>query len=312
MENYSITTKSNNPSLVFCVPFLLGALIFSNDLNARVWGNDDRVFFPKLIPQGWEPFFDQIGIIYNESTGASEYAEGTGFVLGTNCDVVVTSAHVVFTRKAVFNKNDNKIPIKSRTPFENFNSDGKLTIYTKNSYDSPYDGIRHKLKNVKNGFDVFKSNHPLSNDWAIAKTSSPVLSCYPYKLDEDGICSGDLYIVGYNKENHKKIVSKCKPIKQTTTGTWSLPHCCDTDKSSSGSPIFCFEDGEFKLMAIQDGSRTRQSGYVKPTNFGDSANLQCVPGQNFNRGARISGKFKSSLLKELESSKQRYEKSIKK
>ena len=254
-----------------------------------------------------------------------EGGAGTGFVMGKNCDVLITSAHLSVDRQKVKNGTQT--------------TEGKSTaVVFRPLYDGTLSAERIASGWSRDGKLLKERILANKQDWAIYRLNKPAYkTCEQVNIHSlskqdlsgekksfigwDGKTSEEtqkikrpLQAVGYHYgekwEEYRKIEKTCSGYD---VSFWQLEnqfaHDCDTKGGSSGMPLFIRDsNGELSLVGIhgqyyyfQYNSRTGKNNFK----FGSNNAPSYDPSKRVNIGYPIRGEFKRALEKELRRSEKR-------
>ncbi|MCB0415252.1 MAG: hypothetical protein KDD50_13025 [Bdellovibrionales bacterium] len=267
-------------------------------IKTTIVGKDERRCADSRDPK----FIDeQVGMVeaYDESTGLGNWF--SSFVTGENCDVLVTSAHLVYDFK------------KGRVdPYYN---KGKVT-YTPAAGDRQ--GIRDGVIVDSSFKDKRVFGVETKHDWMVVRLNQPLKNgCVKNVLPaQSSKCEGSLVLGAYHEDiincvaisersgrNQDGSPKYCRQTEYDASKGW-FKHDCDTKDRSSGAPIFCKgSDGELSWIGINDGSSVPTKSYKEPSKGG--AGFGYSSSNHYNRGTAFHKEFRDALNKELVLSKAR-------
>lgn len=270
-------------SLSICIFLALG--LFCTLSQALVFNSDNR----ELLTENEQIKYYQTGGLDTASNS------GSALVIGENCDVAITTAHLLY------NSGTGAIKYKHIRFLPNLPS---IAHY--------YEGDV-----VETGFDdIPESRFPYKGsgrDWAIIRLRKPAFNrCYrikvkPYKTS----CNARISLVGRHRDDmwHKRISTNCRLAEDDNSfeyingASTVVKHNCDTKGGASGAPLLCEEGSNIYVIGMHYGNNVlKHSGAAK----GFVARGQSYRSvAYFNIALLINGDFGKALRKELALSKQR-------
>lgn len=269
-------------SLNLCIFLALG--LFCTLSQALVFNGDNR----ELLTENEQmKFYQTGGIDTNKNSGSA-------VVLGDNCDVVITSAHLLYD-SATGTGRYKHIKFLPNLPSIAHYYHGDL---------------------VETGFDdIPKNRFPYKGggrDWAIIRLRKPAYNrCYRIKTKPVKMsCNAKINLVGRHNDDmeHKRISKDCRledddSFEYINGASTVIKHNCDTKSGASGSPLLCEEGSNIYVIGIHFGNNyLKHSGEAKGFGVQDQSYR---PIKSYNKALLIDGDFGKALQMELGLSKQR-------
>jgi hypothetical protein len=261
---------------------LFSALFFPGVVVAFIMGEDDRV---EIVVHGADELgVGQTGMI---RIGNEEFV--TGFLMGENCDVVVSAGHAAIYWKTLAHKGWKKGELRAGGAF-------KFSLQP----ESP--GGWENMHLVSSGFRRRDQLEQDQHDWSIFRLESPALrQCVSLPFDGyKTACRGSLLMPGFHfdRPGVRLLDASCE-VKGGLNGRL-IVHDCDSKDGSSGAPLLCSYRGESRFIGINVSGLTERD-YVGPGTFGQR-------GRDFNYrrhknyAVAIHGEFLRALDIELRAS----------
>jgi hypothetical protein len=289
----NIAPADKQPFLTFlslCIFLALG--LFCTLSQALVFNSDNR----ELLTENEQIKYYQTGGIDTVNNS------GSALVVGENCDVAITAAHLLHD-SATGTRKYKRIRFLPKLPSIAHYYDGDL---------------------VETGFDgIPKSSFPYKGsgrDWAIIRLRKSAFNrCHGIKVKPHGIkvkpdktsCNAMINLVGRHSDDieHKRISKSCwlaedeNPLEYINGASTVVKHNCDTKGGASGAPLLCEEGSNIHVIGIHYGNNyTRHSGSAKGQVARNQSHHSAA---YYNIALLIDGDFGKALQMELNLSKQR-------